>query len=335
MNAALTAASVMSVSTKYRRAVHRNNKQMGSRELHAANTMSRHFPDRPVRWKAERPYSRTPVILLLMVLSGSNALEAAEAKQNVQKGAVLTTMTEAIVAAASLIGDRSGMQFASVSWFGTYSERDWALRLQGKLTNGEAFGFGMSGYLWGEDKEDWLVTYAGLGDLGKESIRINGKAVWQYDASISDHVAMNFEQNIKFGEHSTWGWVLGAEIIFGGSIGAGAAIATAGLATGGVALGASVWIGAGGFATGATALVCASDAAKNLIEADTPPPAPPSPKRPPIPKNGEKLFPQKGAIYTAVSRDGTILGSGPDGVLVISGSFDGTTASGTISPRKQ
>jgi hypothetical protein len=265
---------------------------------------------------------------------GSTALRAADGSQEVQKAAILTTMTEAALAAASLIQDRTNAKLERVSWSATYSERDWAITVRGTV-NGEPCGFTMSGYLWGADKEDWLVSYSGLGEQRKEPIRINGKAVWQYDSKVSDHVAMDFQQNIKFGDNSMWGWVLGAEVIVGGTVGGGAAIVTAGLATGGIALGASAVIGAWGALGSAAALVGASSAAKSLIEDNHPPPAPPAPERPAVPKNGEKLSPQKGMIYTVVSHGGTISGSGPDGILLISGKFGATTATGTITERSQ
>ena len=280
-------------------------------------------------------YYRTVCITILMFVVGSTSVPAAEQTTEIQKAAILNTIAEAAVATVSLVQDRSPAKLEGIAWSASYSERDWIFTLDGKLANGEALHFAVSGYLWGADNEDWLISYAGLGQQGKDPIRINGRTLWRYDSKVSDHLAADFQQNIKFGEHSVWGWVLGSEIIFGGIVGAGGAIVTAGLSTGGIALGAAAWIGASGAALGAGGLACASEAAKNLLEANSPPPPPPAPERPPVPKNGEKLFPQKGMIYTVVSHDGTLLGSGPDGVLLISGKFGATSASGTMEERRQ
>jgi hypothetical protein len=281
-----------------------------------------------------RRFSQTIFASVLLFAWGSNSPHAAESSPDTQKAANLTTMTEATLATVTLVQDRSGGKFGEMSWSATFSERDWVLTAAGKI-NDEPFGFTISGYRWGGDKEDWLVNFAGLGGVQKERLSINGKSIWRYDEKLSDHVAMDFQQVAKFGEHSIWGWVVGSEILIGGTIGAGSAIATAGLATGGVALGASIWIGAGGYAFGSAAMIGVSAGVKELLKSDSPPPAPVPPERPKAPNNGVKLVPEKGTIYTAIARDGTILASSLDGVFIVSGKYDSSGASGTIRQRNQ
>ena len=253
------------------------------------------------------------------------------ASAELRKGANLTTIVEAALSAASLIQDRNIGSLETLSWSADYSERDWVFRANGSI-DGKDVTLTMVGYLWGQDKESWNISYTGLGKLGEEAILISGQADWHFDIEVSDYRYMDFRQVMKFGDNSFWGWVLGAETIGGGIIGAGAAVAGSAIATGGVAVGAAPWIAAGGFAAGAASLIGASAAAKSLLESDNPTPRPLAPERRSPPKAGEKLFPTKGIIYTAVSGDGRIKGSGPDGIFVLSGKYEATkgTANGTI-----
>ena len=186
----------------------------------------------------------------------------------------------------------------------------------------------VTGYLWGEEKENWLMTYSAQGKFGDEPVRLYGKVSWPYNEKVADHTDFDFQQTTKFGEHSVWGWVIGSETVVGGTIVAGGAIATAEIVTSGLATITAGWIGAAGFVTGSTALLGASAAVKELLKSDSPPPPPPTPVRPNVPK-GKKLSPSKGAIYTGVSYDGFITGSF-DEALFISGKFDGNTASGVV-----
>jgi hypothetical protein len=216
-------------------------------------------------------------------------------------------MAEAAVASSALIQDHSGGSATQdVSWSLKYSERDWTFEAKGAELE-----FLITGYLWGQDDESWMINYSGLGSVDGEPLRIYGQADWEFDKEASDYRHINFRQVMKFGEHTFWGWVLGTETIVGGTIGAGGALAGAAVATGGVALGAAPWIAAAGAVSGLSALVGTSLAAKSLLDSNEPPPPPPTPQAPAPPAAGSKLVPSEGTILTAVSRDGRIFASGP------------------------
>lgn len=241
---------------------------------------------------------------------------------------------EAALGTTLLVKDRSQI-VRDVTWRLRYSERDWFLEIKG---NG--FDFRLSGYLWGEEKANWLVSFAGSGGIyGKESMSVNGpmsvngKAEWLYDPKISDHIGMDFYNTVKFGEKSVWGWVIGSEIIIGGTIGAGGAIAAAVITTGGVGALVAVPIGLAGALTGATAMVSASGSVQTMLESDKPPAPPEPPKRPPVPQKEENLVPGKDRIIIAISKEGQVSGIGPDGGLAISGSVGSDAGTGVITAR--
>jgi hypothetical protein len=194
------------------------------------------------------------------------------------------------------------------------------------------FRYRLSGYLWGEDNANWLVSFAGSGGIvGKEPIYINGKAEWLYDSKISDHATMNFYNVVKFGDHSTWGWIVGSEIIVGGGIGGGGAVAGLTIGTGGVGTAAAVLIGARAALAGAGAAVSLSNASKTFWEKLTPPPEPPPSL--PIPQKEEKFEPAKDKIVVAISKEGRVMGIGADGTLVLSGSVSGDVGTGALLAR--
>lgn len=124
---------------------------------------------------------------------------------------------------------------------------------------------------------------------------------------------MNFRHVSKFGNHSFWGWVLGAEIIVGGTV--GGVVGSPGGPIGVV----------GGAVMTAAALIGVSSGVKDLLQSDEPGPPPTAPVRPAPPAEGERLFPSAGKIYTAVSRSesgGKVAGSSVDGAYVLVGEFD-------------
>lgn len=255
------------------------------------------------------------------------AVQGASAQQalSLRKAAILTTITESALATASLI--RTHLDSANINnfhWSSRFSDREWQFDAQGSVRSRE-FTLRVSGYLWGADKANWSAEYSGLGQLGDEMMSDHGNTVWLYNRDAADYRDMNFRQVMKFGQHSFWGWVLGAEVVVGGTVGAAGGLVTAG------PIGAAV----GGLTLG-SGLVGASAAAKALL-ADDPktaeaPPAPAMPPRPAPPEVGQVLVASAGKIYTAVSSEGELLGYGPDGVLELSGKYsnDGT-AEGVIA----
>ncbi|SRR5258706_9129162 len=133
------------------------------------------------------------------------------------------------------------------------------------------------------------------------------------------------------GTNSFWGWVVGSEIIVGGTIGAGAAVAGAAVATGGVALGAAAWIGAGGAVAGSSALVSVRNTIRVIRESGQPVAAPAAPERPAAPSKSEPLKPEKDKVYITMSKDGKIQATRPDGSTVLTGNFDNKSGNAKAS----
>lgn len=249
---------------------------------------------------------------------------SAHASPEIRKAAILSTMAEAMISAASLTRQQYGSGFSDFSWHATYSDRDWSVIGSAEFEK-RTVTFRMTGYAWGEDGQDLLLTYAGDGgrDLvpdgsKKESIHISGRSDWFFDSTKSDYLAMDFRHVMKFGDHSTWGWVLGSEILVGGVVGVGGAIVTAGaaIATGG----AAVAVGVAGALAMVPGLVSMSDTVMTRYESGkqaTPSDLPPRPTLPP--KLGP-LEPAKNKLYVLVSKDGRLQGSGPEGAC-LTGTF--------------
>ena len=273
---------------------------------------------------------RTMLACIAILFSGTSVVLASP---EVRKAAALTTATEAVLASIALVQDRIGFgDSGEFTWSMTYSERDWTLRLAGTIGE-RTVDLAFTGYVWGGDQESLVVAFSAVGALEadtSESVTVHGRADWEFDSESSDYRNMNFREVAKFGENTIWGWVIGAEVLVGGTIGAGAAVVGTSAATGGAALGAAPWIAAGGFLGGSSALISASSAAKSMLESDEPVAAPSLPNRPQPPESGTELLPEPGTILTAVSGDGQVWGSGPNGVHVLKGSHKEAQAEGTV-----
>jgi hypothetical protein len=220
--------------------------------------------------------------------------------------------------------DRNPNKSIKSEWSINASDRSWILAIKGSVGD-QGYQYTVSGFLWGEEREDWLITYAGLGSTA-ERIFITGKALWKYDPKLSDHTTMSFEQVVKFGENSVWGWVRGSELVVGGTIGAAGGVIVA------VGTPAAVILGVGGAIAGAGSAATLSDVAKEFLESHEPPPPPIAPKLPNIPKNDEKITPRKGQIAISVSQE-VVFGHGPTEGLYIDGSFKGGAGTGVILER--
>lgn len=271
-------------------------------------------------------------VLVLAVFS--SCISAASASPEMRKAAILSAMTEAALSSVSLMHDHLHKDLKNFNWTSTFSDRDMAFRGEGFFgdsSDGVKFSFTLTGYLWGDDQQDLSLTYSGLGYANDEPIRLNGRSDWAYNKDKSDYMNMDFRHVMKFGKNSYWGWIVGSEIIMGGALGAGGAIAGTAAATGGVALGAALWIGAKGAAEGASALVAVSTLVKTLTESHEPVDQPKQPDRPTPPLKGNPIRLAPDQILTAVSKNGQLLGKGPD-KLVLSGKYDniGGSAEGGI-----
>jgi hypothetical protein len=250
---------------------------------------------------------------------------SADPVYDLHRAAILSTAAEAALATSSFLKDRNPGKSVKGDWSITFSTRNWVLTLKGG-GGSESYNYTVAGFLWGDDNEDWLITYSGLGSIGSEPIFISGKALWRYDVALADHVGMSFEHTTKFGENSKWGWMRGSEIVFGGTLGAvGGVIVVAGTP-------AAIILGIGGAVGGAASAVTLSDVAKEFFETPNPPPPPAVPKPPVFPKSNEKISPGKDRIIIAISRE-TIGGTGPGEELALSGSYKVGTGTGVIFER--
>lgn len=265
------------------------------------------------------------IVILAMALSSKFGW-GAEVTPEVRRSAVLMTAVEAALSTASYIQDRSVEKPAKANWSISFSERNFVFDVK------DAYGasYTMTGFLWGGDKEDWLVTFSGRGFTGKEPIFINGKAIWKYDSNSSDHPRMDFDGVIKFGLNSYWGWMRGTEIVVGGTLGTGGGI-FAGAPAGPVGV---VVVGLAGALGGAASAISISDVVREqLIETKDPAPPAAAPKPPAVPQKQQELQPADGAIVVAVSREGEVVGTGPTKAMYLSGSFKETTGTGILGDR--
>lgn len=160
-----------------------------------------------------------------------------------------------------------------MKWSATYAARNWTVSLQGQ---DGPLRITITGFLWGNADTGWAANYAGLGQLGDEQIRDNGRTLWSRDGQPSES-AYEFQHVMEFGSHSLWGWMIGAEIVVGGTAGAAAGIETPVTAVTGAITGASSMIGV-------------SDVVmSHFVNAPQPPPQPPPPARPTPPQKGDML----------------------------------------------
>jgi hypothetical protein len=238
---------------------------------------------------------------------------------------VLSTAMEAALATASLMKDRTPEAITKAEWSAQFSDRIWALDFKDERSS-----YRLTGYLWGTDNADWVVTFAGSGSIvGKEPVYVNGKAEWLYDPKSADYPTMNFHNVVKFGDHSAWGWLVASEIIVGGAFGVLTGI-TFTVGTGGVGTGPAIFAGvkAGVLATGV--LIAVSAEAKSMTEKWVE--APRLPERPTVPRQDEKFEPGKDKIAVGVTA-GEVIGYSGDGSLFLSGSVRGDVGTGILIRR--
>jgi hypothetical protein len=254
------------------------------------------------------------VAVILGALPGARA-QAQEVEQ-LRRVAIITTISEAALATASLISERSDDTFESFGFTAIFSDREWALTGEGAVA-GQKVGLTIAGYLWGEPETDWTVNYSGLGAVGDESLFVHGQSKWIHDLELKDYREMDFTHYARFGNNTIWGWVLGAELIVGGAIGAGGGL-VAGPAG---SLGGAILVG--------SAAVGISVGAQVLLEAEDPVEPPPMPQRPSTPQEGDAIGEQEGLILTVVDPAGIVRGRGLRGVE-LEGSFSEGRLNGSI-----
>jgi hypothetical protein len=260
-------------------------------------------------------------LLSLGIFLATSVLVEAQEPRDARLAAIRLTIAEAVLATNAQLGDRAGSAINEMDWSAELSDRNWSLIMRGSSGKG-LIQVRINGFLWGNEAEDWVVNYSGVGQMGGEPILINGKIDWPKQSS--DRLTSNFSQVTKFGEHSTWAWILGTEITVGVLIGGGAAL----VATS-VAPPLAILAGLGGALMGANAAATLSNTIRNTIESDRPPPSPSSPPAP-SPKKDDRLTPQADALYVAVTKDGDVSGNGPDPRYWLNGKTRDATMSGQV-----
>jgi hypothetical protein len=267
---------------------------------------------------------RTTVLLTFVALAVPGISSSARSQTQtaeVRKAAILTAISESATSQVTLIKDRLGAdQSVNINFDCSYGDEDFRIHLYGSNASGDEINVRYTGHVLMEANNNMSISFAGTGSIGKDPLRSNGNLTWLYSNESNDYRSIDFQMVTKFGDHSVWGWVLGAETIVGGTIGGGGAAATALIASDGAAIGLIAWITAGGAGAGAAALISASDASKNLLEASEQPPPPVAPARPVVPSGKIQLV-SEGKIFTAISRDGTMFASS-NGQVILNAAFD-------------
>jgi hypothetical protein len=235
------------------------------------------------------------------------------------QAAVLLSMTESLLATATMVRTRMANlgPIKEMKWSATYATRNWTVNLEGQ---GGPLRITMTGFLWGNADTGWAANYAGIGQLGDEQIRDNGRTIWPL-GGVPSAAPYDFQQVMEFGSHSLWGWMIGTEIVVGGTAGAFAGIATPVTAVAGAI-------------TGAASMIGVSDVVvSHFVNAPEPPPPPVPPARPAPPQAGAMLVANAERSYIVV-QDGTINAAGPrqqdDTFYAVRGSYKETTASGEL-----
>lgn len=254
----------------------------------------------------------------------SIAPAAAQVLRDTQLRAIQLVIAEAVLATNSQLSDRVGSPIKEITWGADMNERGWSLWMKGSSAKGPIH-VGMSGFLWGGEADDWTATYVGGGEIGDERVQINGKLDWPFDKASADRLATNFKQVTKFGEHSVWAWVVGTEVIVGGTIGG-----VAGFAVTSAAGPLAVVVGLAGAIGGASATASVSNTIRSAIKSDKPT-APPVPPPAPTPGKDENLKPQAGMLYAAISKEGQVIGSGPDAAYLLRGTLKESRTGGQMS----
>jgi hypothetical protein len=269
-----------------------------------------------MRGETMRLLSITVAAVMLALPLGAYAQLPAERPQ----AAVLLSMTESLLATATMVRTRmaGAGPIKEIKWTATYGARNWMVSLQGQ---DGPLRITMTGFLWGNSDFGWAANYAGNGQLGDEQIHGNGRTIWPRggQSSFSDY---EFQHVMEFGSHSLWGWIRGAEIVVGGTVGAAAGMETPVTAV----------VGAIG---GASGLISLSNVVVAQFEnAPQPPSQPPRPARPAPPQPGNMLVANAEQSYIVVGGDGNIKGAGPraqdNDFYAVRGTYTETEARGEV-----
>lgn len=271
-------------------------------------------------------------LIMFVIFFGRPLDVAAQASSSLRKTAIISTMSEAMLASMSQIRNRADAALEKFEWTATFSESDWKLEAYG-YASGREVKMTIFGFIWNEYGNTIVVNYSGGGGFADQAMRIYGRSDWLYDAKINDYRDMDFKQVIKFGDNSTWSWLVGSEILIGGTVGALAGAGATTIGTAGTAILAAPFVAVKAAMERAATLVTLSLVFEATKESNEPVPPPPSPARPEIPDGNSNLEPRDGYIIVALNPDGSIVGHGSDGKITMLGQFstDKNSAGGYLT----
>lgn len=266
-----------------------------------------------------------PVTARAQVASVPSGTVAPVSHADVRKLVAVFTLTEAALMLAAQVNTKPS-QSGEAKWWASYNEHTWQLGLDGGVDK-TSVSARLVGTVWGNERQNLLVTYAGNGQIGKEPILVHGKVDWPYDRERRDYLTTDFWHLTKFGTDSTWDWIVAAETIFGG-VGSAAAITNPVGLLGFLALGVAALSG--------SAVLRSESNSRRPARSDTPAIPPPSPPRPAQAASQPSSQRQDDQVVIECTKEGAftlrVTGSGL-GAANIEGSCQDGRGSGRINWR--
>lgn len=277
-------------------------------------------------------YRRQVLALLPSLAIGASGIARAQGVPELHHAVIALSTSEALLALAAQIKSQVEDDDAKLDWRISYTATTWQVRCFGSTRVGPVKA-SLLGTLRGkEGRDDLLVAYSGAGELGGDSKRkaepfiVHGTVDWPYDKQRGDYFTTDFRHLTKFGENSTWKWIVGGEILVGSAVGIAGGIGATALVVGTGALGLLAWIAAAG-ASGtaaigaASGLISISESVQKHFTGNSPVGAPDLPKRPEVPSQEKPFEWRDGKILVAIDRQGRIVGRGPTASNGIQGTF--------------
>jgi hypothetical protein len=159
--------------------------------------------------------------LALSLMIGVLAPIAATGDIDFKEAINLTSMEEAMTSSVSLLDFVEPLTWnQALNWSSAYSASGWSCSLSGVL-NDKDLNLSMSGSLVGNQGEDIVVSFSGIGSWGIEPIEITeGETSWFYDSENNDYINFDFQQLLHLGSESDRAWSTGLDWGGGATLGA-------------------------------------------------------------------------------------------------------------------
>lgn len=271
--------------------------------------------------------------LVLGVMSGFFIVVSSTAQEltSEKKMANLLTIGESAYATAALLHDFTDREMRSVSWQAGYTENTWTLTASGESPSWFFF-LEIEGTLQEAQNDTWSIQFTGNGRINDEiPLVVSGRSellLLERTDGVPDFSEMQFEQMIRIGENSLWGWIKGSELIFGAVLGGAGAVLAAPV-TGGT----SLLVGLAGAVAGAGgAATLSNEVRTEFFESEEAVPSPEVPKLPEEPQVNEPIEVGEDQIMIAVMlSDEIIVGSAQGGRVRITGDISRSDRSATGS----